>query len=89
MVGWFTDANVTVGLGWRPTHWPSDLLGVGVGWASPIAVVLREQTTAELSHRLALTQNLTLTPDVQLVVNPAFGSSSDLVVLGFRTRINF
>jgi hypothetical protein len=89
-VGWFTDANLSAGFGWRPTGFPSDLFGIGTGWSRPSDRTLREQWTEEVFYRFHLTENLALTPDVQLVRHPALQFTEDYVwALGFRTRVSF
>jgi porin len=41
-------------------------------------------------YRFHLTEHLALTPDVQLVCNPALNPSEDFVwALGFRMRVAF
>ena len=92
----------TAGVGWRPPAWPADLFGVGFSWASPTHhanlatdVVpgldsLREQQTWETFYRFHVTPNLALTPDLQLIVNPALTPSVDrLWAFGLRTRVTF
>jgi porin len=88
--GWVTDENVTVGFGWRPRVEYSDLFGFGVGWAQPANALLREQYTYEVFYRFMLTPNLALTPDVQLITDPALDPSEDeLWVFSFRSRVTF
>ena len=89
-MGWFVDANLSAGFGWRPSRFASDLLGLGTGWARPSDRALRHQYTEEVFYRFHLTENLALTPDVQLVCNPALNPSEDFVwALGFRMRVAF
>jgi porin len=89
-VGFFTDANVSAGFGWRPPRYPSDLFGFGSGWARPSNRTLREQQTHEMFYRFHLTDNFALSPDVQLVLNPAVNPAEESIwLLGFRTRVTF
>ncbi|HEY2165198.1 MAG TPA: carbohydrate porin, partial [Gemmatimonadaceae bacterium] len=89
-VGFFTDANLSAGFGWRPPRYPSDLFGFGSGWVRPSNRALREQQTHEMFYRFHLTDNLALSPDVQLVLNPAVNPTEELIwLLGFRTRVTF
>lgn len=46
--GWFVDQNLSGGLGWRPTRFPSDLFGIGTGWAHPTNRALPNQYTEEV-----------------------------------------
>ena len=89
-VGFFNDANVSAGFGWRPPRFPSDLFGFGSGWLRPSNRELREQQTHEMFYRFHLTDNLAFSPDLQLVLNPALSPTQDLIwLLGFRTRVTF
>jgi carbohydrate-selective porin OprB len=89
-VGFFTDANLSAGFGWRPPKYPSDLFGFGSGWVRPSNRALREQQTHEIFYRFHLTDNLALSPDVQLVLNPAVNPTEELIwLLGLRTRVTF
>jgi carbohydrate-selective porin OprB len=98
LFGWFA----TTGVGWRPPRAPADLFGVGFSWASPTRRPnpatdlvpgldsLREQRTWEAFYRFHVTPSLALTPDVQLIVNPALTPSVDqLWAFGFRARVTF
>ena len=47
-----------------------------------------DQYAFEVFYRVQLTPRLTITPDVQLIVDPAFNANQDVIgVFGFRTRI--
>jgi porin len=72
----------------------SDFLGVGFNWGRPSKETygpgLRDQLTAEIYYRLMLFQYLTITPDVQLIVNPAMNPDADQIwVFGLRARLEF
>ena len=55
---------------------------------TPSADGLDGQYTAECFCRLQLAQNLAITPDIQLIINPAFNPDENtLVVLGLRARM--
>ncbi len=67
-----------------------DVLGVGFSWGSPADGALRDQFTSEAFYRIQLTQFLAITPDVQLIVDPALNPSEDvLAFFGFRLRAAF
>ena len=65
-----------------------DLLGFGLNWGRPPDSELDDQYTAELFYRLQLTQNLAVTPDVQMITNPALNQGEDTMwISGLRTRL--
>ena len=83
------NGSVSVGFG-RYFNNSSNLFGFGVGWGSPAEDGLEDQVTTELFYRLQLAQNLALTPDIQVIFNPASNSDQDAIaVFGIRTRLNF
>lgn len=88
--GWVIDQNFTAGFGWRPPTENSDLFGFGFGWAQPASALLREQYTWEVFYRFMLTPNLALTPDLQLITDPALDPTEDeLWVFSLRSRVTF
>ncbi|WP_240732900.1 carbohydrate porin [Halioglobus maricola] len=65
----------------------ADLLGLAVDWGDPPQDDLEAQTTGELFYRLQLAENLALTPNVQLLKDPALNNQEDAVwVTGLRIR---
>jgi len=69
-------------------------LGVGFIWGQPnedtFGAELSDQYATEFFCRLQLTQNIELTPDIQLIFDPAFNPEADEVwVFGLRTRVAF
>ncbi len=52
-VGFFTDANLSAGFGWRPPRYPSDLFGVGSGWHGPR--IARSATNRRTRFSIAFT----------------------------------
>jgi len=88
--GWVIDENLTAGFGWRPSAESSDLFGFGVGWAKPANELLRQQYTWEMFYRFMLTPNLALTPDIQLITDPALDPTEDkLWAFSLRSRVTF
>ena len=74
----------------RYFHDGSDLTGVGVNWGQPPDRSLREQVSAEIFYRFQISQNLALTPSVQLLLDPASNPEHDEVWLaGLRARLTF
>ena len=67
-----------------------DVFGVGVSWGSPADGELRDQLMSEAFYRFQLTQFLAVTPDVQLIVDPALNPNVDVLALfGLRLRAAF
>lgn len=65
----------------------SDALGLAVNWGELPQDGFKSQTTGELFYRLQLAQNLAITPNVQLLKDPAFNNEEDTVwVYGLRIR---
>lgn len=96
--GGFAEVNLTGGLGYRPSSRTGDLLGTGIGWSKPddaqipvpLPFNLRDQITAEVFYRLAVTPNIAITPAYQLIVNPSLNPGKDtLSVFSFRARLAF
>jgi hypothetical protein len=88
--GWVIDRNIAVGLGYRPGNAPSDLFGIGFGWANPASDFLRDQYTAEVFYRYQVTPQFAITPDAQLILDPALNPTEDMLwALGVRSRITF
>jgi len=70
----------------------ADLVGFGLNWSRPdesaFGPGLRDQTTAELFYRVQLSPNFALTPDIQLVLNPALIPAMDRIwYFGVRARL--
>ena len=67
-----------------------DVFGLGVSWGSPADGSLRDQFTSEAFYRLQMTQFLAVTPDIQLIVDPALNPGEDvLAFFGVRLRAAF
>lgn len=79
--------SVTAGMIYYfPTR--SDLMGFGLNWGAPSDSSLREQWTGELFYRLQIAENLSITPDLQLFIDPALNPAEDEIWLfGLRVRI--
>ena len=70
----------------------SDLLGLGLNWSRPSEKTftpgLRDQYTAEFFYRIQLSQNFAITPDVQLLIDPALNPAEDQIwIIGVRARL--
>ncbi len=69
-----------------------DLFGLGLNWSRPsetgVGPGLDDQYTMEAFYRLQLSQNFAITPDVQLLIDPALNPQEDrLWVIGLRGRL--
>jgi porin len=95
--GSLLENSVTAGIGYRPKTAgtaPADLLGFAVNWGQPNETVfgsdLDDQYTAELFYRIQVTKEIAITPDVQMLFNPALNPNEDMItVFGLRTRMAF
>ena len=68
----------------------NDVAGIGLSWGKPATGSLRDQFTSEMFYRFQLTQFLAVTPDVQLIVDPALNPNVDVLALfGIRLRAAF
>jgi len=66
----------------------TDLIGLGISWGNPTESLLDDQYTAELFYRFQLSQNIAITPDIQLLIEPALNPDENfIVVFGIRARI--
>jgi carbohydrate-selective porin OprB len=68
-----------------------DRVAIGVAWSDPSAGNgLRAETLVELSYRVEIAKAISLTPDLQLVFDPANNLDDDLVVVpGIRLLMKF
>ena len=78
-------ASLATGLGIRRAN--TDVFGVGIGWGRPSLGHLRDQYTAEMFYRWQATETLAITPDVQLIWDPALNPlEHNIAVFGLRGR---
>ena len=85
--GALMEATASAGVGYYFKE-TKDLFGFGLNWGRPPQSGLDDQYTAEIFYRLQLTQNMALTPDVQLIIDPALNpQESSIWVLGLRARL--
>jgi len=86
--GALLEASVSGGIGYYFKE-SKDLIGFGLNWGRPPDSGLDDQYTAELFYRLQLTQNLAITPDVQLIIDPALNPDENRIwVFGLRARLS-
>ena len=85
------ERSLSAGLGYFPRG-AQDLLGVGLNWGRPsedtFGSGLDDQYTLEVFYRWRPLRLLTISPDLQLLFDPALNPDEDLiVVLGVRVRL--
>ncbi|MFC2073454.1 carbohydrate porin [Campylobacterota bacterium] len=71
-----------------------NMLGLGLNWSRPSEETfgsgLNDQYTAEFYYRFQILKRLSITPDIQLVLNPALNPKKDTIaVFGLRARFSF
>jgi porin len=86
----FLKNMVAAGLGFRKAFGRrSDVLAFGATWGEPLFPGLRTQYGLEAYYRLQLTNELALTPDVQVIFNPAQNPGVDCIgVFSLRARVS-
>ena len=64
-----------------------DVIGVAASWEEPSNRALRDQYVVEAFYRFYITPHTHLTPDIQVVIDPANAPNRDAVtVFGLRLR---
>ena len=89
--GTLMETSVSAGVGYDVVP-KSDLLAFGFNWGRPngntFGSGLSDQYAMELFYRMNLTEQFTVTPDIQLVKNPAQNPTEDTIwVFGIRARL--
>jgi porin len=80
-------ATVSAGIG-RYFSERRDLLGVGFNWSKPSNNALDDQYTAEIFYRFQLAQNVAITQDFQVIIDPALNPvENEIFVFGIRVRL--
>ena len=92
--GVFYERLLSTGFGYHPASRSDDILGIGLSWARPSAETygtsLSDQYTSELYYRYQLTKLVSITPDIQYLVNPALNpDEGNVLVVGLRGRLSF
>ena len=78
----------STGLGYQREN--RDVFGIGISSGQPADNSLREQFTSEIFYRFQLTQFLAITPDAQLIIDPATNPNDDvLAFFGIKLRAAF
>lgn len=80
--------TLSTGIGLRRTN--NDVAGIGISFGKAADGSLQDQFTSEAFYRFQLTQALAVTPDLQLIGNPALEPRRDaLALFGIRLRATF
>ena len=68
-----------------------DLAAIAVAWSDPSPCNgRRDETLVEILYRVGIAEGISITPDLQLVFDPADGPDHDFVVVpGIRVRLAF
>ncbi len=70
--------------------WRSQALSLGFGWAEPSDSSLRDEYVIETSYKISVTPQMSIMPDVQLLLDPSNNpSESSVWVFSFRTIFAF
>ena len=84
-------ANIAVGIT-NPFGRPSDYFGTALSWSKPSGAFSperREEIFLETFYRIQLTSSWELTPDIQVLFQPATGDPDPIVIFGLRMRTQF
>jgi len=90
--GSLLELSLSAGVAWKPRT--DDLFGIAANWGRPNATTfgpgLDDQFGLEVFYRAQVTDNLRITPSVQLLANPALYPAEDLIaVFGLRGVLSF
>ena len=91
--GAILDRSISTGFGYSPIG-VSDRLGLGLNWGRPNVDLYDEvndnQYTLEAYYRMQVLKHLQVTPDLQLLLNPALNPDEDKIwVFSLRARLAF
>ena len=96
--GSLLEKSISVGGGYAPNGigapGSGQLLGFGANWGQPNSALfgsgLDDQYAMEVYYRLQVTREFAITPDVQLLIDPALNPEEDTIwVFGLRARLGF
>jgi len=80
-----------VGFGWELSNY--DVFSLGAGWSKPSEKTfgpgLKSEKLLETSYRFQMSPNLSLLPNLQIIVDPANNPTEDLIwIIGLRARLD-
>jgi porin len=86
------EGSISAGVGYHIRK-KGDTIGLGLNWSNPnedtVGPDMEDQYTAEVYYRWQVLKPLTITPDLQLLMNPALNSDENVIaIFGLRVRIN-
>ncbi len=82
------EKSASFGVSVHPGELGDDYAGLSVGWGQAFDSD-EDQVTTELFYRFQLNEHLAVTPNLQLIVNPANNSVEDKIwVFGVRVRVS-
>ena len=87
------ERSVSTGFAYYPPE-GKGVVGLGLNWGRPNKATFgtdaEDQYTAEFYYRLEVAEHLAITPDIQLIKDPALNPDSDFTwVAGLRARLAF
>lgn len=87
------ERSISTGTGYHFSN-NDNMLGLGLNWSRPSEETfgsgLDDQYTTEVYYRFQVLKMLSITPDLQLVFNPAHNPTEDTIaVFGLRARFSF
>lgn len=94
--GSLLERSVSIGAGYTPGGIEKlgmgDQLGMGINWGRPNPTVagnnLKDQYAVETYYRWQVTKALSITPDIQMLIDPALNSEKNTIFMfGLRVRI--
>jgi porin len=90
--GSLLEGSVSAGVAWQPRE--DDLFGIAANWGRPnsdsFGPGLDDQYGLEIFYRAQITDNLRLTPSIQVLANPALNPAENTVaVFGMRGVLSF
>lgn len=71
----------------KPMGLTHDRIGIGGWWGDPTDPALREERGIEVFYNAQITPYLQITPDIQVVFDPANSTANSEVVIGLRLRL--
>lgn len=86
--GALLEASVSTGVGYHFSE-SNDVAGIGFNLGSSSDSGKMDQFTSELFYRIQLSENLAITPDIQVVINPANNPDQSVIgIFGVRGRLS-
>jgi porin len=91
--GSLMEKSLSVGVGYQPVP-AKNLLGIGFNWGEPnessFGPGLDDQYAIEMFYRINISDQLVITPDIQLIKDPAQNpAESTIWMFGLRARLAF